>query len=125
MTDPYLQISGLSKRFGGVEALRDVPLSVRSGEIMGLVGENGAGKSTIVKILTGIHLPDSGEIVIGGKAAALFRPSDAAEAGVAAIQQEPSMFDELTAAENIFAANYPRMGPFGVIDRKGDATGGA
>ena len=118
MTDPYLQISGLSKRFGGVVALRDVPLTVRSGEIMGLVGENGAGKSTIVKILTGIHLADSGEIVIGGNAVAFSRPSDAAEAGVAAIQQEPSMFDELTAAENIFAANYPRAGPFGLIDRK-------
>ena len=118
MTDPHLQISGLSKRFGGVQALHDVPLNVRPGEIMGLVGENGAGKSTIVKILTGIHLPDSGEIIIGGKVVAFSRPSDAATAGVAAIQQEPSMFDELTAAENIFAANYPRAGPFGLIDRK-------
>ena len=118
MTSPYLQISGLSKRFGGVVALRDVAMRVRPGEAMGLVGENGAGKSTVVKILTGIHLPDSGQVCIDNQEVSFTRPRDATEAGVAAIQQEPSMFDELSAAENIFVANYPRTGPFGLIDRK-------
>ena len=118
MNSPHLQISGLSKRFGGVVALQDVAMDVRSGEAMGLVGENGAGKSTVVKILTGIHVPDSGEVSINGRRVTFTRPRDAAEEGVAAIQQEPSMFDELSAAENIFAANYPRMGPLGLIDRK-------
>lgn len=118
MQGAYLQTRGISKRFGGVEALRDVDMDVRSGEAMGLVGENGAGKSTVVKILTGIHVPDSGEIRIEGNPFTFARPRDAAEAGVAAIHQEPSMFDELTAAENIFAANYPRGGPFGLIDHR-------
>ncbi len=118
MTSPYLQISGLSKRFGGVVALRDVAMRVRSGEAMGLVGENGAGKSTVVKILTGIHVPDSGQVFINNQEVSFARPRDATEAGVAAIQQEPSMFDELSAAENIFAANYPRTGRLGLIDRK-------
>ena len=118
MPGAHLQITGLSKRFGGVVALRDVGMNVRSGEAMGLVGENGAGKSTVVKILTGIHVPDSGEIRIEGNPVSFTRPRDAAEAGVAAIHQEPSMFDELTAAENIFAANYPRAGPFGLIGHR-------
>ena len=118
MQGAYLQIRGLSKRFGGVEALRDIDMDVRSGEAMGLVGENGAGKSTVVKILTGIHVPDRGEVHIEDRPFTFTRPRDAAEAGVAAIHQEPSMFDELTAAENIFAANFPRGGPFGLIDRR-------
>ena len=113
----HLEVRGLSKRFGGVEALREVDMTVRPGEAMGLVGENGAGKSTIVKILTGIHFPDSGEILLEGRPVSFQRPGDAAKAGVAAIQQEPPMFDDLSAAENIFAANHPRLGPFGLIDR--------
>lgn len=105
----------MSKRFGGVQALSSVSFSARTGRVLALVGENGAGKSTIVKCLTGIHTPTSGEICIDGQVRVFSRPQDAADAGVSAIQQEPSMFDDLTVAENIFVGAQPR-GRFGRID---------
>ena len=62
---PLVQLRGISRSFGGIQALREVDLELRSGEVHALVGENGAGKSTLVKILTGVHQPDSGEILVG------------------------------------------------------------
>ena len=64
---PLLELSGISKRFGGVQALNDMRLAAHAGEVVALVGENGAGKSTLVKILTGIHRPDAGEIRLAGE----------------------------------------------------------
>lgn len=115
MSAPLLEISDLSKRFGGVQALDGVSLRAFSGRVLALVGENGAGKSTIVKCLTGIHSPTSGIISVGGVLRVFSRPQDAADAGIAAIQQEPSMFDELTVAENIFVGTQP-IGKFGLVD---------
>ncbi|WP_229262171.1 sugar ABC transporter ATP-binding protein [Duganella guangzhouensis] len=106
--DALLQLSGISKRFGGVVALRDVSLSVRAGEVMALVGENGAGKSTMVKILTGIYQPDGGTFTLDGKAMVLRGPQSAARAGITAVHQETVMFDELTVAENIYIGHQPR-----------------
>ena len=88
-----LELSGVTKRFGGVRALVDMHLSVRRGEVMALVGENGAGKSTLVKILTGIHRPDAGEIRLGGASVALASPLAAMRAGITAVHQETVMFD--------------------------------
>jgi rhamnose transport system ATP-binding protein len=102
MTDPVIEITGVSKRFDATQALSDVSLALLPGEVHSLVGENGAGKSTLIKIMTGIHPADTGEMVLDGQP---YAPRNAAEAqrhGVAAIYQEPSVFPDLSVAENIF-----------------------
>lgn len=115
MSDSLLQVRDISKRFGGVTALSSVALDLNAGEVTALVGENGAGKSTLVKVLTGIHLPDQGVITLDGKPLTFTQPRHATMAGIAAIHQEPSMFDELTVAENIFIASQPRSQLTGMI----------
>ncbi len=87
--------------------MNDVSFTLRAGEVTALVGENGAGKSTIVKILTGIYSPDAGEIVVGGLQRKFQSPRDSWAAGIAAIHQETVMFDELSVAENIFMGHMP------------------
>ncbi|MCB1494410.1 MAG: sugar ABC transporter ATP-binding protein [Bauldia sp.] len=114
MSDPVLTLTAVSKSFPGVRALHDVSLSLQSGRVTALIGENGAGKSTIVKILTGIYRPDSGEIHVGGAARHFSSPRDAWAAGIAAIHQETVMFDELTVAENIFMGHMPVAATGGV-----------
>jgi len=104
---PLLSLTGVSKRFPGVRALHGVHLSLRPGEVMALLGENGAGKSTIVKILTGIYQPDEGEIRIDGQDLHFHGPRDAWARGITAIHQETVMFDELTVAENVFMGHMP------------------
>ena len=116
MPEPVLRVEGVSKRFGGVQALKTIDFEARAGEVHGLVGENGAGKSTLVKILSGIHSADAGTIRVHGKRLALARPHDATAAGISAIHQEPSMFDELTVAENIFVAAQPKSPVLGLVD---------
>ena len=112
----HLILTGVSKRFGGVQALDTVALEANAGEVMGLIGENGAGKSTLVKILTGIHRPDAGTIAIDGVAHEFAGPREASDAGVSAIQQEPLMFDDLSVAENIFVAAQPGKGRLRLVD---------
>jgi rhamnose transport system ATP-binding protein len=87
--------------------LHDVSLALKPGRVTAIVGENGAGKSTIVKILTGIYQPDGGEIRVGGEIRSFASPRDSWAAGIAAIHQETVMFDELTVAENIFMGHMP------------------
>jgi len=118
MPDPVLVLSAVSKSFPGVRALHDVSLSFRSGRVTALIGENGAGKSTIVKILTGIYRPDGGEIRVNGEARHFSSPRDAWAAGIAAIHQETVMFDELSVAENIFMGHMP-VGASGAVDWAG------
>ena len=107
MSEPILSLSGLSKTFPGVRALHDVGFSLQPGRVTSLLGENGAGKSTIVKLLTGIYRPTEGTIVVGGQERQFNSPRDAWAAGIAAIHQETVMFDELTVAENIFMGHMP------------------
>ncbi|HEX6222304.1 MAG TPA: sugar ABC transporter ATP-binding protein [Acidimicrobiia bacterium] len=105
---PVLEIEGVSKRFDATQALDDVSLTLLPGEVHGLVGENGAGKSTLIKIMTGIYFADEGEMRLDGED---YLPHDAAHAqsrGVAAIYQEPSIFPDLTVAENIFIGHQDR-----------------
>jgi len=113
--DPVLSLRGISKSFPGVRALADVELDLYPGQVTALVGENGAGKSTIVKILTGIYQPDAGTISVNGTATHFPTAQAAGDAGVTAIHQETVLFDELTVAENIFIGHAPR-GAFGLID---------
>jgi rhamnose transport system ATP-binding protein len=106
-TAPVLSLIGVSKSFPGVRALHGVTFGLKAGEVTALIGENGAGKSTIVKILTGIYAPDDGEILVRGEVRRFASPRDSWAAGVAAIHQETVMFDELTVAENIFTGHMP------------------
>jgi rhamnose transport system ATP-binding protein len=113
--DAIVELRGISRNFGGVHALRDVSLSLRRGEILGLLGENGAGKSTLVKILTGVLQPNEGTILIDGEACVLHSPQVARElAGITATFQEPMVFPDLDVAENIFAGRCPTR--HGVVD---------
>ena len=112
---PLLTLSGISKSFPGVRALSGVNLQLYPGQVTALIGENGAGKSTIVKILTGIYQPDEGEITIAATPVRFATADAAARAGVTAIHQETVLFDELTVAENIFIGHAPRN-RFGLID---------
>jgi rhamnose transport system ATP-binding protein len=112
---PMLSLDAVSKVFPGVRALSDVSLHLYPGQVMALVGENGAGKSTVVKILTGIYQPDGGTIRVDGTPIRFPNAQAAANAGITAIHQETVLFDELTVAENIFLGHAPR-GRFGLID---------
>ncbi|KQW01240.1 sugar ABC transporter ATP-binding protein [Rhizobacter sp. Root1221] len=115
---PFLSLRGIHKRFGPTHALKGVDLDLVPGEALALIGENGAGKSTLVKTLTGVHAADEGQILVEGRVCSFLRARDAQAAGIAAVHQETVMFDELSAAENIFIGRQPmrRMGPFEVID---------
>lgn len=112
---PILSLTGVTKTFPGVTALSEVSLELYPGKVTALVGENGAGKSTVVKILTGIYQPDGGQIEIDGTPTRFPTAQDAGNAGVTAIHQETVLFDELSVAENVFLGHAPR-GRFGLID---------
>ncbi len=111
-----LQMSGVQKRFGGAVALQGANLSIRAGEIHALLGENGAGKSTMLKVLAGVHVNDGGTIKLGGKDFRTGSPQDSIEQGIAVIYQEPSLFLDLTLAENVFIGRQPKKGR--IIDWK-------
>jgi rhamnose transport system ATP-binding protein len=112
-----LVLDKATKSFGAVKALEDGSITLLAGEAHALLGENGAGKSTLVKILGGVHRADSGTLHIDGQRADFSGPSDAQAAGVAIIYQEPSLFPDLTVAENIFIGRQPR-GRGRSIDRR-------
>lgn len=99
---PALTVSNLNKRYGPVAALSDVSIEVRPNEILGLIGQNGSGKSTMLKILAGVEQPDSGAIVVGGRPVTISSPLDAAVHGIGMVFQEQSLIENLTVAENIF-----------------------
>lgn len=97
-----LSLDGVSKRFGGVQALAGVNLELVAGQVQALLGENGAGKSTAVKILTGVYRPDQGSVRVQGRVVHLESPQQAWRHGIAAVYQEAALFDELSVAENLF-----------------------
>ena len=104
---PTLSLRNASKAFAGVHALEDVSLDLYAGEAHALVGENGAGKSTLVKILGGVHQPDVGTLLIDGREVVLGGTADARQAGIAVIYQEPTLFPDLSVAENVFIGRQP------------------
>lgn len=104
---PLLELVDVTKSFQAVRALRGVSLTLRAGEVHALAGENGAGKSTVVRIIGGEHQPDSGEVLLDGKAVRFSSPRDAQQAGVAVIHQEPVQFPDLSVAENVFMGRQP------------------
>ena len=106
-TQPLLVLERATKSFGPVRALVDAEITLFPGEAHALVGENGAGKSTLVKILAGVHQPDSGALRIDGTPTVFTGPAAAREAGVSIIYQEPTLFPDLTVAENIYIGRQP------------------
>ena len=102
-----LSLQNIKKTFGGIRALRGVSLTLDAGEVLALVGENGAGKSTLVKVLTGIYHPEEGRIQVRGQELTFDDAHAAGRAGIAAVHQETAMFDEITAAENIYMGRQP------------------
>ncbi|MDF2434987.1 MAG: rhamnose transport system ATP-binding protein [Mucilaginibacter sp.] len=113
---PLLSLTGATKSFGAVAALTNGTIEILPGEIHALVGENGAGKSTLVKILAGVHHPDTGSFVVDGHEVTFRSPADSKATGISVIYQEPTLFPDLTVAENIFIGRQPR-GRLGLIDR--------
>jgi len=107
-----LELKGVSKRFGGVQALRDVTFSVEEGHIHGLVGENGAGKSTLIKILDGVYTRDEGEVLFQGNSWNPASPAQAHRAGITVVHQELPLCPNMTVAENVFLGHpiYKRGG---------------
>jgi rhamnose transport system ATP-binding protein len=104
---PLLVVEHATKSFGAVRALNDVSIELVRGEAHALLGENGAGKSTLVKILAGVYQPDGGSIYLDGARVQLTSPAAARDAGVSVIYQEPTLFPDLTVAENIFMGRQP------------------
>ncbi len=102
MSEYILEMNNITKIFPGVKALDNVMFNLKKGEIHALMGENGAGKSTFIKVLTGVHRPDGGEILLDGKRVEMHDPLVAARHGIAAIYQHLAAYPDLTVAENIF-----------------------
>lgn len=97
-----LRVAGITKWFGGVQALADVTMSVDRGEVVALVGDNGAGKSTLVNVLAGVIAPDEGEIWVGGERVAIRSTDDAASFGIRTVHQEQTLADNLDVVENLY-----------------------
>ena len=115
-----LELSGVSKRFGAIRALVDVSLSLRAGEVVGLMGDNGAGKSTLVKIVAGNYPPSEGTLAMLGRPVAFHKPADARAEGIEVVYQDLALCDNLTAAANVFLGRELTrgFGPFRVLDSR-------
>ena len=119
---PFLRLEGIAKSFGGVQALRGASLEVRSGEVVGLVGDNGAGKSTLVKVIMGVHPPDTGTIEIEGRREEITHPDHARHLGIEAIYQDLALVGTFDLGDNFFLGREIMKsflgGLFQVLDKK-------
>lgn len=102
MTTPLLQARSISKRFGALQALADVDVDIHAGEVLAILGDNGAGKSTFIKILSGAYEPSAGTLLLDGAPVSFASPQDAADVGIATIFQELALSENLSIAENVF-----------------------
>ena len=102
MSDYVLELKGITKIFPGVKALNNVQFQLKKGEVHALMGENGAGKSTFIKVITGVHKAEEGEMFLDGRKIDFKGPRDAQAAGIAAVYQHPTSYPDLSVAENIF-----------------------
>ena len=115
--DFILHLSGISKRFGGIQALRDTSLDIERGKIIALVGENGAGKSTLINIVSGLYPPDTGTVDFNGERVSWQSPAQALRHGIAVVHQELTLFPNLTVSENVFVGNGRVVLGGGRLDR--------
>jgi len=115
-----LDVRSISKSFGAIRALQDVSFSIDAGEVVGLMGDNGAGKSTMVKLIAGNFPPTEGAIVVGGKMCHFHRPIEARAEGIEVVYQELALADNLTAAENVFLGREIKKGfwPLRILDKQ-------
>ncbi len=124
MTQSVLQAKGLYKRFGKVVALDDCDFELHAGEVLGVIGDNGAGKTTMIKALSGAVIPDQGEILLDGKSVKFSTPIDARQAGIETVYQTLAMSPAMTIADNMFMGRELRKpGLIGHIFRKLDHSG--
>jgi ABC-type sugar transport system ATPase subunit len=118
---PVLEVSGVTKSYGHVQALRGVDLQVRPREVHALVGDNGAGKSTLMKIIAGAVAPDGGTIAVNGRPVTFTRPADAQAAGIETVYQDLALAPTLTAGENLYLGREVLrpglLGRLGFVDR--------
>jgi simple sugar transport system ATP-binding protein len=116
---PLLEVRGVSKSFGAIHALTDVSFSVEPGEVVGLMGDNGAGKSTMVKLIAGNFPPSEGEVCVEGEVCRFHKPIEARAKGIEVVYQDLALADNLTAAENVFLGREMKKGfwPFLVLDK--------
>ncbi len=116
---PIIELRGIAKNFGAIEALTGVDLTVNRGEVVGLMGDNGAGKSTLVKIIAGNFPPSAGEIVLEGNAVHFNRPLEARDKGIEIVYQDLALCDNLPAALNVFLGReiVSKVGPFKFLNR--------
>jgi D-xylose transport system ATP-binding protein len=120
---PLLALSGVSKRFGAVQALQGVDFEVHAGEVIGLVGDNGAGKSTLVKTISGIYEPDEGEFAFEGQSVSIDGPNAAAALGIATVYQDLALCDNLDVVSNLFLGReVVGSGPTGAIRQLDETT---
>ena len=117
MAEEILRMTNITKRFAGITALDRVEFSCNKGEVHILAGENGAGKSTILKILAGIHQADEGEIYFHGKKVTIKSPEHSQKMGIAMVFQELTLVGEMTVAENVYLNQEP-VNALGMIDKK-------
>ncbi|TML55491.1 MAG: sugar ABC transporter ATP-binding protein [Actinobacteria bacterium] len=103
-----LELRGVSKNFGSVQALREVDFEVRDGEVMALVGDNGAGKSTLIKCVAGIYSIDGGQILFDGKPVTIHGPKDAAKLGIEVVYQDLALCDNLDVVQNMYLGREAR-----------------
>jgi len=118
--EPLLRIINISKQFGGVRALNNVSFDVGHKEIVGLVGDNGAGKSTIINVLMGVFSPDSGQIVFDGEIVHFSSPRDARTAGIEPVYQQAALVDLMPLWRNFFLGREVnhKVGPFWFLDKR-------
>jgi D-xylose transport system ATP-binding protein len=113
---PLLRVSGASKRFGAVEALRSVDLTVKRGEVVALAGDNGAGKSTLIKAISGVQPADSGTFEFDGAEVRIHGPQDASALGIAVVYQDLALCDNLDVVANLFLGAEARERGLGFMD---------
>jgi simple sugar transport system ATP-binding protein len=118
MAAAVLELEGISKHFGAIQALAGVSLALRAGEVVGLMGDNGAGKSTLVKIIAGNYPQSAGSITLEGRKVAFHKPADARAAGIEIVYQDLALCDNLSAAENVYLGRELMVGfgPVRVLD---------
>jgi simple sugar transport system ATP-binding protein len=119
MAGTVLELRGISKSFGAIQALQGVDLALGRGEVLGLMGDNGAGKSTLVKIIAGSHPPSAGEMLLEGEPVRFARPLEARNRGIEIVYQDLALCDNLSAAMNVFLGRELTwgLGPFRFLDR--------
>ncbi len=121
MSDAVLETIGLTKHYGGVHALNDASFTLQAGEHVAIMGDNGAGKSTFVRQITGVEQPTSGKIVFHGKEMSFAGPLEAREAGIETVFQTLALADDLDVPSNLFLGRerfWLKLGPFSILDRK-------